>query len=100
VLGYERRVRPFFFSVVFGGDGPNLIDTLSLLLLRPQGRRVATDRGPASRLTRGGFSSLVRVAIALVVVSQNGGLLSRRGRALAANASDFDTHRDSISSRF
>jgi hypothetical protein len=27
-------------------------------------------------------------------------LLSRRGRRLPANASGFDTHRDSISSRF
>jgi hypothetical protein len=33
-------------------------------------------------------------------VSQNGYLLSRRGRSLPANASGFDTHRDSISSRF
>jgi hypothetical protein len=33
-------------------------------------------------------------------VSQNGYVLSRRGRSLPANASGFDTHRDSISSRF
>jgi hypothetical protein len=33
-------------------------------------------------------------------VSRNGQLLSRRGRSLPANASDFDTHRDSISSLF
>jgi hypothetical protein len=33
-------------------------------------------------------------------VSQNGYLLSRRVRSLPANASGFDTHRDSISSRF
>jgi N-acetylneuraminic acid mutarotase len=33
-------------------------------------------------------------------VSPNGQLLSRRGRSLPADASDFDTHRDSISSRF
>jgi hypothetical protein len=33
-------------------------------------------------------------------VSQNGYLLSRRSRSLPANASGFDTHRDSISSRF
>jgi hypothetical protein len=33
-------------------------------------------------------------------VSQNGYLLSRRGRILPANASGFATHRDSISSRF
>jgi hypothetical protein len=33
-------------------------------------------------------------------VSQNGWLLSRRGRSLPANAGDFDTHRDPISSRF
>ena len=32
-------------------------------------------------------------------VSQNGLLLSRRGRRLPANASGLDTHRDSISSR-
>jgi hypothetical protein len=32
-------------------------------------------------------------------VSQNGQLLSRRGRSLTANASGFDTHCDSISSR-
>eukprot|EP01047_Picozoa_sp_COSAG01_P103711 COSAG01_NODE_33137_length_569_cov_2.853191_1_plen_113_part_00 len=36
----------------------------------------------------------------LLQVSQNGYLLSRRGRSLPANASGFDTHRDSISSRF
>jgi hypothetical protein len=34
------------------------------------------------------------------VVSQNGYLLSRRVRSFPANASGFDTHRDSISSRF
>jgi hypothetical protein len=34
------------------------------------------------------------------MVSQNGWLLSRRGRSLPANASGFDTHRDSISSLF
>jgi hypothetical protein len=33
-------------------------------------------------------------------VIQNGYLLSRRGRSLTANASGFDTHRDSISIRF
>jgi predicted dehydrogenase len=33
-------------------------------------------------------------------VSQNGYLLSRRGRSLPANASGFDTHHDPISSRF
>jgi hypothetical protein len=33
------------------------------------------------------------------LVSQNGYLLSRRVRSLPANASGFDTHRDSISSR-
>jgi hypothetical protein len=33
-------------------------------------------------------------------VSQNGQLLSRRGRSLPANAGGVDTHRDSISSRF
>jgi hypothetical protein len=33
-------------------------------------------------------------------VSQNGYLLSRRGRSVPANASGFDTHRDPISSRF
>eukprot|EP01047_Picozoa_sp_COSAG01_P052565 COSAG01_NODE_5540_length_4196_cov_28.824262_3_plen_152_part_00 len=33
-------------------------------------------------------------------MSQNGRLLSRRGRILPANASGWDTHRDSISSRF
>jgi hypothetical protein len=33
-------------------------------------------------------------------VSPNGQLLSRRGRSLPADASGFDTHRDSISSRF
>eukprot|EP01049_Picozoa_sp_SAG25_P004271 SAG25_NODE_266_length_10666_cov_14.508943_2_plen_119_part_00 len=33
-------------------------------------------------------------------VSQNGYLLSHRGCSLPANASGFDTHRDSISSRF
>jgi hypothetical protein len=33
-------------------------------------------------------------------VSQNGQLLSRRGRVVPANASGVDTHRDSISSRF
>jgi hypothetical protein len=32
-------------------------------------------------------------------VSQNGELLSRRGRSLPANASTFDSHRDSITSR-
>jgi hypothetical protein len=36
----------------------------------------------------------------LYQVSQNGYLLSRRGRSLPANASGFDTHRDLISSRF
>jgi hypothetical protein len=41
-----------------------------------------------------------RVAIRLPQVSQNGYLLSRRGRSSPANASGFDTHRDSISSRF
>jgi hypothetical protein len=33
-------------------------------------------------------------------VSQNGSLLSRRGRSLLVNASTLDTHRDSIISRF
>jgi hypothetical protein len=33
-------------------------------------------------------------------VSQNGWLLSRRGRSSPANASGFDSRRDSISSRF
>jgi hypothetical protein len=33
-------------------------------------------------------------------VSQNGYLLSRRGRSLPASVSGFDTHRASISSRF
>jgi hypothetical protein len=33
-------------------------------------------------------------------VGQNGSLLSRRGRSVAANASGLDTHRDSITSRF
>jgi hypothetical protein len=33
-------------------------------------------------------------------VRQNGWLLSRSGRSLPANASGFDTHRDSISCRF
>jgi hypothetical protein len=33
-------------------------------------------------------------------VSQNGCLMSRRGRSLPANASGLDTHRDSITSRF
>jgi hypothetical protein len=33
-------------------------------------------------------------------VSQNGQLLSRRGRSLPAKSSGFDTHRDSISGRF
>ena len=33
-------------------------------------------------------------------VSQNGWLLSRRGRSVAANASGFGTHRASITSRF
>jgi hypothetical protein len=33
-------------------------------------------------------------------VSQNGQLLSRRGRSSPANASGLDTHRDSITSRF
>jgi hypothetical protein len=37
--------------------------------------------------------------LAIDQVSQNGWLLSRRGRSLPANASDVDTHRDSISSR-
>ena len=32
-------------------------------------------------------------------VSQNGWLLSRRGRSLPANACGFHTHRDAISSR-
>jgi hypothetical protein len=42
-----------------------------------------------------------RDASALLVgrVSQNGWLLNRRGRSLPANASGFDTHRVSISSR-
>jgi hypothetical protein len=35
-----------------------------------------------------------------VQVSQNGQLLGRRGRSLPANDSTFDTHRDSITSRF
>jgi hypothetical protein len=33
-------------------------------------------------------------------VSHSGGLLSRRGRSSAANASGLDTHRDSITRRF
>jgi hypothetical protein len=33
-------------------------------------------------------------------VSQNGDLLSRRGRSLPASVSGFDTHRASISRRF
>eukprot|EP01049_Picozoa_sp_SAG25_P012031 SAG25_NODE_1555_length_2770_cov_38.636459_4_plen_89_part_00 len=33
-------------------------------------------------------------------MSQNGQLLSRRGRSSPANASGFDTHRASITSRF
>jgi hypothetical protein len=33
-------------------------------------------------------------------VSQNGWLLSRRGRSLPANASGFDTHRDSTGTAF
>jgi hypothetical protein len=37
--------------------------------------------------------------LGLGTVSQNGQLLSRRGRSLPANASGVDTHRDSITSR-
>jgi hypothetical protein len=39
-------------------------------------------------------------AINAFQVSQIGELLSRRGRRLAANVCKFDTHCDSISSRF
>eukprot|EP01049_Picozoa_sp_SAG25_P002732 SAG25_NODE_148_length_13769_cov_14.642648_12_plen_88_part_00 len=42
-------------------------------------------------------STVVTTAAGVVMVSQNGYLL---GRSLSANASSFDTHRDSISSRF
>jgi hypothetical protein len=51
-------------------------------------RRRRRPRGVARTLRGGGQ------------VSQNGYLLSRRGRSLPASASDVDTHRDSISSRF
>jgi hypothetical protein len=42
----------------------------------------------------------VELSVAALQVSRNGWLLSRRGRSLPANGSGFDTHRDSISSRF
>jgi hypothetical protein len=42
----------------------------------------------------------VGLAACLHPVSQNGYLLSRRGRSLTANASGFDTHCDPISIRF
>jgi hypothetical protein len=55
------------------------------------GRGYAGDRGRLLRLAD------LRLAEA---VGQNGSLLSRRGRSVAANASGLDTHRDSITSRF
>jgi hypothetical protein len=50
---------------------------------------------------RSEFPSLIMAQLtAWGMVSQNGLLLSRRGRSLPTNDSGFDTHRDSISSRF
>jgi hypothetical protein len=55
--------------------------------------------GPGTALAAGD-DALADWDGALAQVSPNGQLLSRRGRSLRANASGFDTHRDSISSRF
>jgi hypothetical protein len=61
----------------------------------------ARRRSGADEAAAAGYSAVQRgVQLGLAQVSQNGQLLSRRDRSIPANASGFDTHRDSISSRF
>jgi hypothetical protein len=53
-----------------------------------------SNQASGAKATIGGGSS--NVAAGAQAVSQNGWLLSRRGRSLPANASTLGTHRDSM----
>jgi GTP cyclohydrolase II len=60
-------------------------------------RLITNNPAKVGDLTERGLDVTERVSI--IPVSQNGWLLSHRGRSSPANASGFDAHRDSISSR-